>query len=242
GYEDHGLAESPPEILELHLQVLAHDGIDGPERLVHQEHGWISGQGAGDSHALLLPARQLRRVAVTHLVLQTDHFHELGDPGLDPIPGPAEQTGHRGDVLLHRAVREEADLLDHIADRSPQEMRLDRQHVLASHLDGPGGGLDDPVDHLQGGRLPAPRGTDQGDELALRDLATEGGDGRSAGSGEDLPYGREANQPAGLLIPATSVHRGEKCENLGQVALLVDFDRVDMAGALEDDQPGNVRG
>jgi hypothetical protein len=38
--------------------------VHGPERLVHQEHGRVGGQRAGDPDALAFTARELVRVAV----------------------------------------------------------------------------------------------------------------------------------------------------------------------------------
>ena len=59
-----GLVQLALEPQELLLQLGAHDRIDGAERLVHQQHRRIGGEGAGHADALLLAARQLRRVPV----------------------------------------------------------------------------------------------------------------------------------------------------------------------------------
>ena len=58
-------------------------------------------------------------------------------------------------------VREEADLLDDVADAPPQLADVARRDVHAVDEDAARGRLDEPVDHLQGRRLAAPRGTDQ---------------------------------------------------------------------------------
>src|SRR5262249_28651222 len=80
---------------------------------------------------------------------------------------PARQTGHRRDVLPDRLMREESDLLDHVADPPPQLDRIDTRDVLAAHEDASAGRLDQPVDHLQRGRLAAPGGPDQHAHVAL---------------------------------------------------------------------------
>ena len=68
--------------------------------------------------------------------------------------------------LGDRLVRKEAHLLDDIADRAAQVVDVVRPGVAIVDADRPLGGLDQPVDHLQRRRLPAPGGTDQDDRLA----------------------------------------------------------------------------
>ena len=48
GDEDDGLAQLFLEPLELTSQLGAGDGIERAERLVHQQHGRLGGQGAGN--------------------------------------------------------------------------------------------------------------------------------------------------------------------------------------------------
>ena len=76
-------------------------------------------------------------------------------------------------VLGDRLVREQADLLDHVADAPAQLDRVDVGHVLAVEEDAPAGRLDEPVDHLHGGRLAAARRPDEHAQLALADLEAE---------------------------------------------------------------------
>ena len=70
--------------------------------------------------ALLLAAGELAREAVAQLGLEPDQVEQL----VDPLPGsrlvPAQQPGDGRDVLGDRAVREEPDLLDHVADLAAQ--------------------------------------------------------------------------------------------------------------------------
>ena len=53
------LCPSLPDPEQLLLHHLAGLGVEGAERLVHEEHGGMIGEDAGDGHALLHPARQL---------------------------------------------------------------------------------------------------------------------------------------------------------------------------------------
>ncbi len=62
---------------------------------------------------------------------------------------PAEQPGHGRDVLADRLVREQADLLDHVADAPPKVGQLARPGIDAVDEDPPGRRLDQAVDHLQ---------------------------------------------------------------------------------------------
>jgi hypothetical protein len=47
---------------EFVLEALADHGVDGGERLVHQQDRRVGGEGAGDADALLLAAGELVRV------------------------------------------------------------------------------------------------------------------------------------------------------------------------------------
>ena len=108
GDEDDGLAEVALEPLELLLERAAADGVDGAERLVHQQHGRVGGERAGDADALLLAARELARVAVRHVLLEPDELDQLERAGALALAVPAEQLRDGGDVVGDRAVREQA--------------------------------------------------------------------------------------------------------------------------------------
>ena len=60
--------ERDPEVLlqrlQLDLQVLAQPGVERAERLVEQQHARVQDQRAGQRHALLLAARELRGPAL----------------------------------------------------------------------------------------------------------------------------------------------------------------------------------
>ena len=63
------------------------------------------------------PPESSRRIARRELGLEPDELHQLLDAALRARTVPAEQLGHGRDVAGDRAVREQPDLLDHVADR-----------------------------------------------------------------------------------------------------------------------------
>ncbi len=124
GDEEDRLADLGLEAQELVLEPLTGDRVDRAEGLVHQHHRRVRGEGSGDADALLLTARELGRIAVGDLRIERDQLHQLLDAGATTLLGPAQQARDRGDVLADRPVREEADLLDHVADLAPQLRRV----------------------------------------------------------------------------------------------------------------------
>ena len=83
---------------------------------------------------------------------------------------PAREPERNRDVLGHRQVREQADALEHIADRAPQHVRLERGRVLAVDRHAPRVRLDEPIDHLERRGLARARAADEHHQLAGRDL------------------------------------------------------------------------
>ena len=132
----------------------------------------ISGGSAASARAtpdaLALPAGQLRRVAVAQLGAERGQLEQLVDPSLHLFLVPAEQLRHDRDVLADREVREQADLLDHVADPAPQLGRGARADALAVDQDVALGQLDHAVREPQRGGLAAAGRTDQHADLAGR--------------------------------------------------------------------------
>ena len=120
GDEDDRLAQLGLQAQELVLQPLAVDRVDRAERLVHQHQRRVGRERAGDADALALAAGELGRVAVAEVAGQADDLQQLLDALVRALLVPAEQVGDGGDVLADRLVREQADLLDHVADLAPQ--------------------------------------------------------------------------------------------------------------------------
>ena len=136
GHEHHRLAEARLQVAELVLERAARQGIERAERLVHQEHGRIGGEGAGEPHALTLPARELPgRLALVARRLEADEREQLARARASLLLAPAEETGHEGDVLAHAQVGEEADLLDDPPDAAAELDRVPLPHVAAEHDD-----------------------------------------------------------------------------------------------------------
>ena len=100
-------------------QLLAHLGVERPERLVEQQHARLDGERAGQRHALPLAARQLRRVALRQRV----ELHQRQQPlhrGADVLLGrpvaPRPDAQAEGDVLEHGQVPEQRVVLEDEAD------------------------------------------------------------------------------------------------------------------------------
>ena len=165
GHEGDGLAELGLQAQELLLQPVAHDGVDGAERLVHQHHRRVRRQGPGHADALLLASRELCGVAVRHRLVEAHPGEQLGGllAGL-LLVDPVEQ-GHRRDVVDDGAVREEAGRLDDVADAAPQQRRVLGRDVLAVDRDHARGRLDGAVDHPQAGGLAAAGGAHEHRDL-----------------------------------------------------------------------------
>ena len=103
---------------------------------------------------------------------------------------PAEQPRDGRDVLADRAVREQADLLDHVADLAPQLDLVAVAHAAAADEDVAVGDVDHPVDHPHRGRLAAAGRPDEHADLAGRDLERQVVDGRPVGAGVALRRAR----------------------------------------------------
>ena len=156
GHEEHRLGELALEAQQLLLEPLANERIDRPERLVHEQDRRVRRERPGDADSLALAARQLRREprAVRGRV-ETDEREQLLGACPPPSLGPAEQARHGRDVLEHGLVREQAGLLDHVADAAAQLDRVARLDVHAVEQDLAARRLDEPVDHLERRRLAA---------------------------------------------------------------------------------------
>jgi hypothetical protein len=99
-------------------------------------------------------------------------------------------------------VGEEPHVLDDVSDAPTQLDRVHAGDVVGAEQDAPGGGLDDPVDHLHRRGLPAPRRPDQDGELSRREGEVQLLDADGA-VGVDLADPLEAD----LLGPAATERR-----------------------------------
>ncbi len=171
--EDDGLVQLLLQAQEFVLELGAHHRVHRAEGLVHQQYRRVGGERAGHADALLLAAGELVRVALPCVGGEADGLQEFGGAGAGLLPAVAQQERHGGDVVEDRAVREEARLLDDVADGAAQFGRVLPGDVLAADLDDARGRVDHPVDHPKGGRLAATGGSDQYGDPALRHLQGE---------------------------------------------------------------------
>ncbi len=147
--------------LALHLQelVLDHLAVDRvyrAERFIHQQYRRICRQGANDANALLLPAGHLARIAVEKLMrIHRHHIHQRFGAGFTARFIPAQHARYDGDVLFNGHVREQANLLDHVANVAAQGHGIHAAGVFTVNQDRPAAGSDETVNHFQGGGFPA---------------------------------------------------------------------------------------
>src|SRR3989475_503732 len=108
-------------------------------------------------------------VCSSDLGVEAHQRQQLAHPRGDPGRRPALEPRHEPDVPLHSEVREQSDLLDHVADSPAQLRRRNAGRSLPRHHDLAGGGLEQPVDELQGRRLPRAAAPQQDQRLARGD-------------------------------------------------------------------------
>ena len=174
GDEDEGLVQLLLEALHLLLQGAAGHGVQGAEGLIHQDDRRGGGQCPEDADALLLSAGHLRGVLVGVLLIgHLHHGEHVADDLVALLLGVLQQLGHHADVLGHRHVGEQADLLDHIADVAAQLHLVLGGDVLLVQIDLSCVGLDQTVYHLQCGGLTAAGGADEHGELPLLNFKTQ---------------------------------------------------------------------
>ena len=198
------LAQLVLERDQLLLELTADDRVDGAERLVHQQHGRVGRERAGHADPLLLAAGELVRVALGERRVEPDGRQQL--PGARPGLGPAPPVEHRhgGDVVLDRAVREQAGLLDDVADAASQPGRVLRPDVVAVEQDAALGRVDEAVDHPQRRGLAAPAGPDENHRLAVGHVQVEIVD-RHRPVGVPLRHTFECDQPTPFRAPGKCI-------------------------------------
>jgi hypothetical protein len=82
GDEDGGDAELVVEAPQPAAELLPYLGVEGPERLVQEEHARLDGESAGEGHSLALSARELARIAVAER-LELHQPEQLAHAGTD---------------------------------------------------------------------------------------------------------------------------------------------------------------
>ncbi len=109
--EHESRADLAMDARQLDLHLLAELEVEGPERLVEEEHGRSLGERARERHTLRLAARQLRRVAVA-VLRQADQLEVLRDTPTDLVVRQALHPEAERDVVGDGHVREERVVLE----------------------------------------------------------------------------------------------------------------------------------
>ena len=133
-HEDRRLPDLPSQREELALQLDAGDRVQRAERLVEEQDRRVGRQRAGDADTLALAPGELTRVAGGELRgRQLDLLEQGVRAGADLLGGPAFQARHEADVLLDGEVREQARVLNDVADPPPETNRVPRHGGRAFH-------------------------------------------------------------------------------------------------------------
>ena len=169
------LVQPPQPFVELaHLLQVHARG-----RLVQQQQPGAGGEGPRELEAPLLPEREAARELVA-LVGEPGELELLLDRR-PPAPAPGEPAreealrphrllpvlGHP-QVLPHREVREEADVLEGPGDAGPQgDVGRAVGDLRPLEPDAPRGGREHPADEVDGGALAGAVGADEPEDLPL---------------------------------------------------------------------------
>ena len=170
--------------LELDLHLLAQLEVERAERLVEEEDGGSVDERPGQRDPLRLAAGDLGRLALLEAG-QLDQLEHVGDARLDLVALDLLAPQPEGDVVLDRQVREQRVVLEDRVDvplvrRQPGhvlERALAGRWIGGPQLDQARGGLLEPADHPEGGRLAAAGRPEEGEELAVLDLEVDVVDG-----------------------------------------------------------------
>src|SRR5438876_4141628 len=152
------------ELLEHRTRLDAQLRVEVRERLVHQEDGGLPRDRAADGDALPLPTGELFRLALEQLA-DAEHLGGLIHAPLDLRLGHATQLQTEGDVVIHAHVRVERVVLEDHGDVAILWRNV-VHHALAD-ADVSGRLLLEASEHPECGRLPAPGGSDQDEELRV---------------------------------------------------------------------------
>ncbi|ENO96781.1 proline/glycine betaine ABC transporter periplasmic protein [Thauera phenylacetica B4P] len=163
-----------------HLEHLADElGVERRGGLVEQQHRRLHRQRARDRHALLLAARHVRRVGVAEL--PHPHALEVALGALARLGLRQPEHMHRrlDDVLEHRHVAPQVEVLEHHRQARADLLQLVRvldhqlalavahqRHLLARHQDAACGRAFEEVDAAQPGALARAGRADDADHVA----------------------------------------------------------------------------
>jgi hypothetical protein len=158
GGEAQAIVQAPVVL----AQRIARQRVEGGERLVHEDDIGAGGKRACHRDPLPFSTRKLMRETVAIVGIEADEGQQLIHAAQTALVIPAQQERRDSDIFSHGHVREEAGLLEHIADAPAQRDRVQRLDVLAPDSYAPGAGLRQPVEKLQQGGLAGTRLADDG--------------------------------------------------------------------------------
>ena len=117
GDEDDRLAAEVPEVEEVGLELRAGLGVEGAERLVHEDHGRVVDERADEGRALAHAARQLVGVVALESRRGATARMRLGDPlhASASFSRPCTRSG-KEHVLDQRAPGQQRVVLGHVAE------------------------------------------------------------------------------------------------------------------------------
>jgi hypothetical protein len=177
GDEHGGDADPLLDLADVLADADAQLRVEVRERLVEQQHLRLEHERAGERDALLLAARDPRRVAV-QVVRQADELEHPLDALLHLTLRQLPQPQAEGDVLEHRHVRPQRVALEH--HRRRPALRRQAGDVASVDEDATAIGMEEAADHAQRRRLPAARRAEQAGQLAAAHLEVEVVDDRAA--------------------------------------------------------------
>jgi len=201
GHDDRRCAGRSENVLDLGADTGAQGGVEVGEGFVEQDDRRIGGEGPGDRDPLLLAARELVG-APSALGGEADQVEHLGDACLPVLPVSKSVR----DVGRDRQVREERVVLEDDADPAPfggnAACRIGDDDTL--ELDAPRIGLLETGDEAQGRRLAAPRGSEQGEELAGPHVEVDAPHGGVAAEAlGEIPAGHDRVGVCGTVVLRT---------------------------------------
>ena len=181
--DDGGDAELAVDALQVAHDDVAGGRVEAGHRLVGEQDGGLLGQGPGDAHALLLPAREVggAHVGLLHDVDALEGLH--GD--LDVLrPVPAQQRAQRAGAMqaTHEHVVDDAGALHEVegledhADVRAQLAQLPcaaSRTLTPSTMTSPRGQRHKAVDGADERRLAGAGEADDDEHLAVGDLERE---------------------------------------------------------------------
>jgi len=164
--EDGGLAQLPPEPVELGLQVRSGNRIECSERFIEQDHIRIGSESPGDSDSLPLSSGKFAWVALAECFdRETDEFEDFFHSLLASLQRPAKECGDEANVAGDVPMREEAAFLLDVTNLAPKEDGISFPDGIPLKTDFAGIGFDEAIEEAEEGGFARPTLADQSDEF-----------------------------------------------------------------------------